>query len=443
MIEQLSQAVYYINILWDIIKNWWWVFLPFIITPRFLFFWRWWRMETWMFAQKKILLEIKMPKEVLKPIRAMEQVFYSLWGNLFDPADWWEHWFEGKCNDTLQLEIASLGGEPHFYIRCSEPRRNAIESSVYAQYPEAEISVVEDYTKLVPNSLPNKDWELWGTDYRLIKPDVYPILTYSKFFEEKPDTPKEEKRIDPVANLLEGMSTFRPGEYLWIQFEIKAISNTKKATDGEPYYDEGRKIADELAKRPKKAAPKSILGDAVNEVITGQLPGVEEKKELSLESIYPPELRLTPGEKDIVTAVENKITKRMFSCYARFIYLAKRDLYLGAAKAIPFGFLHQFAAENLNQLIPLPRTLTKIKKYPILNLLRVRRLYRKKRRLFFRYINRWDPFFPKPGGRFLLNAEELATIYHFPGRTSAGAPSVSRVESKRGEAPAGLPLEEE
>ena len=57
-------------------------------------------METWMFRQKKVLLEIKMPKEVLKPLKSMEQVFSAIWGNVFDPPDWFEYWFEGKDLDV-------------------------------------------------------------------------------------------------------------------------------------------------------------------------------------------------------------------------------------------------------------------------------------------------------------------------------------------------------
>ena len=436
------ETVYFINIFWDIIENWWWVFLPLVLYRPLLFFWRWWRMETWLFAQKKVLLEIKMPKEVLKPLRSMEQVFTAIWGNMLDPADWWEHWFEGKSLDTVQLEMVSLGGESHFYVRCNAPRRNAIEASIYSQYPEAEITEAADYTKNVPPRLPNKDWDLWGADYEFTKDDVYPIKTYTKFFEERPEVGKEEKRVDPVATLLEGFGTFKPGEQLWIQIEIKSIMNSRKPREGEEFYKRGREIADRLAKRPEKAKEKSIIGEASQQLITGQVPGAEKKEELGIEAVYPPEMRLTPGEKDIVAGVENKISKQMFSCYVRFIYLAKRDVYFGAAKSIPLGFFQQFATENLNNLKPLSRTLTKIHRYPLLDLARARRLLMRKRRLFFRYINRFDPFFPQRGGRVLLNTEEIATIFHFPGRTAAAAPLVPRVEAKKGEAPPGLPLEE-
>ena len=434
MQEQLILAL---NTLWDIIKNWWWLVLPFILWRPFSYFWLYWRVETWILRQKSLLLEVKMPKEVLKPIRAMEQVFSAIWGNIYDFPDWWEKWFEGKSLLSVQLEMVSLGGEPHFYIRAHDSRKDAVESSIYSQYPEAEITVVDDYTKYVPQDVPNKDWDIWGSDYELIKPDVYPIKTYSKFFEERPEIAKEEKRIDPLATLLEGMGTLGPGEQLWVQIAFKPI--TTKEND---FDKRGRKIADKLAKRPEKAKQKSILQEAAEELITGKPPGAEDKEgKLALKDIYPPEMRLTPGEKDIIAGVEAKIAKRCQESYIRFIYLAKKDAYFGGAKAIPLGHFQQFATENLNAPKPWGKTITKIHRYPILDMVRARRLFIRKRRLFFRYIKRMPPLFPLKGGTFILDTEELATLFHFPGRTVAPAPFVSRVEAKKGEAPPGLPME--
>lgn len=432
-----GQLVYILNILWDIIKNWWWVLLPLILYRPFIFFWLWWKQEAWMLAQKSVLLEIKMPQEVLKPLRAMEQVFSAVWGNVYDPADWWEKWFDGKQLLTLQLEIVSFGGEPRFFVRVHEARRNAVEASLYSQYPDAEISVADDYTKYVPQDIPNKDWDIWGSDYELVKEDVYPIKTYPKFFEERPEIAKEEKRIDPLATLLEGMGTMGPGEQLWVQIAAKPVSN--KEND---FFKRGREIADKLAKRPDKLKQKSILQEAAEELATGKIPGEEEKGELKIEALLPVEARMTPGERDIVAGVEGKIAKRGFESYIRFIYLAKRDVYFGGAKAVPFGFFNQFSTEDLNQPKPWTKTITKVHKYPILNILLRRRLFIRKRRLFFRYIKRFPPLFPLKGGTFILNTEELATMFHFPGRTVAPAPLVPRVEAKRGEAPPGLPLEE-
>ena len=175
-------------------------------------------------------------------------------------------------------------------------------------------------------------------------------------------------------------------------------------------------------------------------MITGK--PLEEEQEKP-EPVIPVEMRLTPGERDIVSGVEGKVAKRCFKSYIRFIYLAKRDVYFGGAKGIPFGFFNQFSTENLNTPKPWPKTITKIKRYPILDLIRERRIFVRKRGLFFRYLYRFCPLYPKQPqkGVFILNTEELATIFHFPGRVAAPAPFVPRVEAKTGEAPPGLPTE--
>ena len=59
----------------------------------------------------------------------------------------------------------------------------------------------------------------------------------------------------------------------------------------------------------------------------------------------------------------------------------------------------------------------------------------KLRRFFFSpYVGKW--FYSKP---FILNSEELATIYHLPGAV-AGTPTFERVPSRKSEAPSNLPV---
>ena len=165
------------KILWHLICVWWWVPAPFILWRPFLYLWKFWRMELFLKKQRLVLFEIKIPEESLKPIRAMENVFSGLWQGFYDPPNFWEKWWDGKVTMGLSLETVSLGGEIHFYIRCPDYRRDALEACIYSQYPEAEITLAEDYTRLVPQDLPNKDWDMWAIDYYLFKPDPYPIKT--------------------------------------------------------------------------------------------------------------------------------------------------------------------------------------------------------------------------------------------------------------------------
>ena len=60
----------------------------------------------------------------------------------------------------------------------------------------------------------------------------------------------------------------------------------------------------------------------------------------------------------------------------------------------------------------------------------------------FRYFQkRWSPLFPRPGMTYILNTEELATLYHFPGEAVAPAAGLPRIPAKKGVAPPGLPQE--
>jgi len=220
--------------LWRIFRNWWWLPLPFLLYPRFVFFWKWYRAEKWDSTVDKIVLEIKIPQEVLKPMKAMEQVLAGFHG-IHDVFTWREKWLQGEFQIAFSLEIASIEGEVHFFIRTAERFKDIIESNIYSQYPEAEISVVNDYTKSVPPNIPTKDWDVFGMDFVTTKEnDGYPIRTYKDFEEVK--EPKEEKRLDPLAGLLEGMATLGPGEHMWLQMIARPV---RKET---PWQEKGREL---------------------------------------------------------------------------------------------------------------------------------------------------------------------------------------------------------
>lgn len=436
----MSAASFYfiLTTLGQIFKNWWWVPLPFILWKPFLFLYHWWRVDSWLQKRKMILLEIKLPKEILKPIRAMETVMASIHGTTFHPPDWWEYWIDGQVQLSVHFEIASIDGEPHFFVRCEASYRDGVESSIYSQYPEAEIKEADDYTKRIPQNIPNKDWDLFASDYRLLKDDHYPIRTYTQF--ETEHEIKEEKRIDPVASLLEAMAKIKPGEQMWIQISASP-SASDWTTNFDTWMEEGKELRDKLARRPEKAKQKPILQEAAEILITGKTG--EEKEEVR--EIIPPEMKLTPGEREIITALEGKLAKPIFNTNIRFIYLGKRDVWFKPNFRLAFSFFSSYMTLNFNGLIPLGKTITKIHKswFLPLNFLHSRRHYLRCRRIFRLYTTRFSPFWPKPGGTFVLNVEELASLFHFPGKAVAAAPGMLRVEAKKGGEPSELPIEVE
>ena len=417
------------------LKTWWWVFLPFILWGPARFLWLFWRTEIWMRKIfRPILLEVRIPKESIKPVRAMENVLAGIWQACYEPPNWIEKWWEGQVLLSIHFEIVSIGGEIHFYIRSDKKYRDPIEANIYSQYPEAEITVAEDYTKYVPQDIPNKDWDLWATDYRLLKENPYPILTYKKF--ETESEKEEEKRVDPVAALLENLAKTKPGEQFWVQ-----ISACPIADEAAPFIKEGKEIRDKLAKRPEKPKQKPLLQEAAEILITGK--PSQQPEVLEMKDLMPPEMRLTPGEKEIVEGVENKIAKPVFVCNIRFIYLGKKDVWYKPNLRLGFGFFANYMTQNLNGLVPYGKTLTKVKSRPPISIFDARRLYLRQRKIFRNYKDRLHCYFPltvKWPGVFILNTEELTSLFHFPSWRVSPVAGVSRVEAKKGP-PSEIPTE--
>ena len=434
MVESSLSLIF--GYIWQIIQAWWWLFLPFLLGKPLLYLWLWWRFELFINQQKFILLEVKLPEESIKPIRAMEQVMDGIQQGFWDPPNFWEKWWNGKISIGFQLEIVSIGGEIHFYIRCPDYRRDIVEANIYSQYPETEITLAEDYAKNIPHNIPNKDWDMWASDYKLDKPSPYPIKTYLEF--ETEAEKEEEKRVDPLAALLETFAKIKSGEQLWIQIQASSIGQE----DAEPFLKEGKAIRDKIAKRPEAAKPKPMIQEAAEILISG--PPSEEKKEKPMELIAP-ELRLTPGEKEIIAGVERKISKPLFTCSIRFIFLGKREVWFKSNLRLAIAYFGNYVTENMNALFPLGKTITKVYSRPPFSIFDRRRRYLRKRKMFRLYLERYPPCFPRKGnyktGTFILNTEELASLFHFPSRRVAPAPGVSRVEAKKAGSPTGLPTE--
>ena len=423
-----NKGLYYfvLSPLGQILRNWWWLLLPFLLKDFFLERWLWWKNEAWLGENyHPILLELKIPYDSKKPIRAMETVMANIHAALYHMPDLWEKYVDGQLQTSMALELVSIEGDIHFYLRMNSGYRDAVEAAFYAQYPSLEIIEVEDYTRKVPLNIPNKDWDLWATDYVTFKKDAYPIKTYTDFETEREVT--DEQKIDPVAVLMEAFSKVGPKEQIWIQFVITPVG----ADTGSTWISDALEVRDKLAKRPDKVAKKnkSILFEAAEILLTGEAGKTEEKKEAP---ILPPEMKMTPGERDVVAAIENKASKQGFNTFARFVFLGKRGFFHKGNLRLPFIYFSSYVTNNLNALYPFGKTITKVHYswFLPLNKLRDRRKYLRQRKLFRNYINRLPPLFPHAGGDFILNTEELASLFHFPSWGVSPVPGVSRVSAK-------------
>mgnify|MGYP001615343761 CR=1 FL=1 len=428
----------FFQFLWEFLKTWWWVFAPFLLWPHAVWFWRWWRSYRFELTLRRIVLEIKLPPDVEKPIKAMESVFAGWW-QIHDPPNFREIWLDGEYQLGFSLEVVSTEGQVHFYMRTPDESRRIMEAALYAQFPDAELIEVDDYTKAVPQNVPNKDWRMWGATIKLAKLDVYPLRTYKHFFEEREDI-RPEERVDPVSQLVEGMAKLGEGEHLWLQFLL-----TPRAPSETDFLERGKAEVDKLVHRVAETGKKPTIPLSEDIRAVGHMLATGEETERQLvggmeeeRGLMAPELRLTTGEREVVSAIEEKISKHTFRTTLRFIYLARTEKYQSITKVLPFQYFQQFNTANLNFI----RALQTTKVYTVRTFFwDERRRYIRRRRLFRLYCSRDSFYWPRGGGTFTMTIDELATMFHFPGRGAFPSEAVPRVETKKGEAPFGLPFE--
>ncbi len=410
----------------------WWVYLPI-----FLFFIAYFAIQNYTHLKYKlglewILLEMKVPKEVRKSPKAMEQVFAGLHGVYSIPVKWHQKFFGGKFPAWYSFEIVGKGGETHFYIRTTRPLKDVVEAQIYAQYPEAEIFEVPDYINDLPLYLPDDQYDLWGTDLMLSKSDAYPIRTYPDF-EERVSMAKEEvgvvARIDPLASLVELCSTLHAGEQIWVQI--------LGAPTGDSWVKKGQAELDKLMGKTPVAQKGNFLSDmvfAVDKAISGAIPGptVDKKDEKRPERPEKPDLTPSPGKRDIMIAMEKSWDKLGYEAAIRFLYIGRKDNFHQAHAAGLTGAFRQFSSMNLNGFKVNKYTLTYAK-----GLFKKSKLFKRKRLIYQSYKDR--NLFGFGVVRYVLNTEELATIFHFPD-VGVKSPFLPRVEAKKGEPPVGLPI---
>jgi hypothetical protein len=281
------------------------------------------------------------------------------------------------------------------------------------------VNEIDDYTKSVHFD-PDKI-RIWAGEFKFTKDDPYPIKTYVDYGLDK--DPKEEFKVDPLLPLLEFMGSVKPNQQVWIQIPIRAHKNDQRKP-GHLWKktDLWRDGAEDLMNKIMLRNPKTKIAEVNPETGYSKMP------------------MLSEADKDLLTALARSITKQAFDAGIRGLYISPKDTF-----DTPFGIggiignMKNFNAENLNGFKPNgKRWHNKFDGVPWEDFRHMRRnrfgrlaLAAYKRRSYF-----YPPFKSVP---LVLNTEELATIWHFPGAV-ATTPTLTRVPSKKAQAPSNLPV---
>ena len=261
------------------------------------------------------------------------------------------------------------------------------------EYRDIDIDEVRDYAREVGYEAPRM--HLSVKEYRLAKPDPYPIHTYESY-------EKNDESENPFHILLEKLVGVGEGEHLFISYM------------GRPHQRE--------RKKPWEREEDALHHDAQQE-ITSLLGSSATPKEL-------PE-----PEQKLIKHIEDALKKPSFDCGLRAVYLADNDAYKESNADLLNTMFESFNDPELNVFEaydprdnvawPLSDVFAAV---PAFGNMFFYHLYR--RRAYF-----IPPYYGKP---FVLNTAELATMFHLPliRRSSA----LARAKGTRLEPPANLPI---
>ncbi len=390
---------------------WFWAFL--ILMPIFRECWLYWRQSIFLKESKYTLFEIKIPRELSRGARGMEQILQAIHGLRNSAVTPEAEYVDGEVTRPFSLEMVSFGGEIHLYLRTPSGVKSIVQAAFFSYYPEVEFVEVDDYVSQFPRSyaeLKSQGSEMFGSELVLTKESAYPIRTYTAF--ETGESGEEGGGFDPLSTFLEVLAKLRHGETACLQLNIVPINDWAKKWE---------KLLEELRKP----------------TITES--GVAMK---------------SPRQTEILKAVESNLSKPAFNTIIRFLYMAPKTMYAdGHAKRGIMSAFNQYAISGMNSFRPnfdlWTSTMLWIKPY----IIPATRNIIRKQRAFLSYINRTVP--SRLGiAKFLnshplhyehsrfseLSTETVATLFHPPTNAVLTAPHMRRTESKKTAPSAGLPI---
>jgi len=348
------------------------------------------------------VLEIKILKrdqeevDIQSPALAAENLFSSLHGLLREESHLQEH---------FSFEIVSnKEGGIRFYVAIPKSIVKYVEGQIYAQYPEAQIKAVSDYAENI--NFGDSSFEI--ATLSLEREDYFPIKSF------------RDLEGDPLISIASVLSQIEENETIMLQYLIRPVADVWQ-DEGHTYAEalrEGKDISDRgpsLLGTVARVAAKELTGIAAG-VATGWMTyseGTEESGAWSKEEM----VRLTTTEELQVESVENKLVKMGFEVEIRIVSASETLEKAENKLRLVLASFQQLSNINLNSI----KSEITVNKNAYLN--------KYKQRLF------------EPDNAFILNVEELATIFHLPSG-STSTTDISWVYSRKTEPPANLPTKD-
>jgi hypothetical protein len=326
------------------------------------------------------LLLVEIPRTNDKNELSAEQMFASLHGILRGRKDLREY---KEHQEHIGFEIISVGRKIQFYVWTPTALKTFVEGQVYAQYTDAQIIELDpdhDYSHAIPSN-----YHVKVTEVGLIDDQTLPIKTFPTF------------DVDPLAAITATLAKLDSNdEMLGMQILARPIDdNWHRAAQQKISAIEGRKKILSLQFWAQMSRslwqPPEETSDIKNEI--------------------------SDRDKTRIKAIEEKSQKLGYHVKIRLLYACPQSM--ESVSRLKFqallGALKQFNTTNLNGFKQLTKKSTSFEQFK-------------------------DRDFSDRG--FILNIEELASLYHLP-HSNVETPNIVWARSRTGEPPSNLTVYQE
>lgn len=322
-------------------------------------------------------------QEIREKIGAAESLFASLGG--LPPEKGIKAWFYGR-EDEISFEIVMHEGLIHFYVAVPPHLRDLLEEQIHANYPHADIEETEDYNIFTPTGAISCAYMI------MRRPSYFPVKGYQK------------QEIDPLSNITNSLATIAPPDGAAIQIVARAAPASWRKT--------GVKIASLMQQgkslyEATRKAKGGVLG------LLDELTGRGKPKQNQAEK----ERRLTPLEEEMVKGLEEKASRSGLEVNVRIISSANdqatADRHVSDIVTSWSQFNIYEYGNSFQKVVPT------LKDAFIRNF--IYRGFDERKKL-------------------ILNSEEAASVYHFPG-TWIATPNIYWLAARHAAPPVNMPKE--
>ena len=312
-----------------------------------------------------------------------ETIFASIGGLKAEGG--FKTWLLGR-SDHFSFEVVANDNKIAFYFAAPRTNSRYLEQQIHAHYPEAVIEEVEDYNSFAPNS------QVASGYLKTKKSFIFPLKTYQKM------------EVDPMNSIINVMSKLSKDESIALQYVVRSAKSSWH-----------RKVKKTVTKIIEKNSVSDGISAANN--IWGILGFIGSAFSGSKKTgAATPPKTLTEIEREMLKVMEEKNSKSGLDVNIRVIACAgtkiQSKLYLDNISS-SFGEYNNYTyGNNFSRVISGG------------NYLVADFIYRRFR----------------DNISFLLNTEELASIFHFPLRYTE-TPNILWLTSKIAPAPPEVPSE--